>query len=412
MRTSDTSLPRSPLSTAPTTPPPDLEADREKCYLLEEHAREDLEKDGCPPCYPTDPTFLLQDPSAQYIKIKSYWEVSPMAEGGIFCAQRKDWKAFRRFQERNRRHYLQRKTFAELETKIHERRRKYKLEGDVYLHPDPMQQSRLENWIEFQDYHLQIHEELEKKVQSERECLDITRTKSKDADSFEAGHVALCMEAYEVRFASAASKMKSHEDILLQWIEQQRIMMIVTQAASCDYTGNYNDQKDTIRTEPTSYNQKKKTKARSLLSPVQSGVSKHAPQKRSPSRQKSGLLREAENVLTDSGVIQSMLRTPKLRKCKSRSVKGNTPLLPFNPQKVTKTARKASGSKQPADINVNLHLTSRLRTTKQRNSTERIQLRNQRSAQMHPTNIYLTRSGRKSRRPEQPDFVSSEKVAR
>lgn len=377
----------SPTSTAPTTPPPDLEADKEQFRLLEEQAREDLEKDGCPPYYSADPTFLVQDSSAQHKETMPYWEVFPTTEGGVFCAQRKDWKAFRKFQEKNRRHYLQLKTFTEFENKVRERRRKHQLDGDVCLHSDPTQQGLLETWIEFQDYHLQIHDGLEKEAQIEREKLDTARTKLERADSSEAGHAALHVETYEVRWASARSKLKSHGEILLRWIEQHRIVMVATKSISANDTGSRDDEVDTIQRAPARHRQKRKPKARSLLSPVQSGVSKPAPQKRSPRRQKPEVPQEAENVPADLGTSQiSISCMPNLRESKSRSAKNKMPLRPFRPQKVTKTAKKAFEVESPKDIEANLPA--------------------RRSAQQHPSKVFKTRSGRKSRRPEQLGFVS------
>ncbi|KAL9117190.1 MAG: hypothetical protein Q9187_006277 [Circinaria calcarea] len=400
----DTSLSRSPPSTAPTTPPPDLEADKEEHRLLEEQARKDLEEDGCPPCYPADPAFLMEDPSAQYKEIILYWESLPMTAGAVLCAQLKDRKVFRRFQERNRRYYLQRKTFTEFENKVCERRRKHQFEGNVHLHPDPTQQAQLETWIEFQDYHLQIHEGLEKEVQIERENLETARTKLENADSSETEHAAFC---YEVRLASARSKLKLHGEILLQWIEQQRIVMVTALSTSGDATGNCNDQVDPIRKAPASHRQKKKPKAHSVLNPVQSGISKHAPRKRSPRRQKPEIPREADNMPAYSGVSQiNILRTTNLRESKSRGTKENAHFLPFGPQKVTKTAKKAFKAKQSVDINANLRAMSGLRTIRQRNLTEKTRPRQQRPAQQCLPNIYITKSGRKSRRPKQPGFVS------
>ena len=403
MRIPDKSLPQSPPSRTPTTPPPDLEAEKEQRQLDQEQARKYLEEDGCIPCYPAEPAFLVQTPSAQDIKARSYWEAFPTTNAGAVCTQRNDWKEFRGFQKRNRRHYLQLKTFTAFEDKVRERRRKHQLEGDVCLHPDPIQQSRLETWIEFQDYHLQIHERLEKEAQTGKENLDTARRKLEGADSSEAGLAAFNVETYEMRFASAGSQLKLHGEILLQWIEQQRMVMVAAQSTSSNDTGRHNDQINTIRKKPASHRQKKKPKAHSILSPVHPGVSKHAPRKRSPRRQKPEISREAEDVPADSGVAQiSISRTPHLRKCKSRSV---TPLLPFSPQKVTKTARKAPNVKQAAAINANLRAMNGLRKTEQRKYTGKTPLRQRRSTQLHPRKVYMTKSGRKSRRPE-PGFIS------
>ena len=59
--------------------------------------------------------------------------------------------------------------------RVHDRRRKHGLEGDVCLRPDPGQQTRLENWIEFQNYHLELHELEERATKDKREKLDAAR---------------------------------------------------------------------------------------------------------------------------------------------------------------------------------------------------------------------------------------------
>lgn len=49
-----------------------------------------------------------------------------------------------------------------------------------------------------------------------------------------------------MRFASARSKLKLHREILLQWIEQQRMVMVAAQSTSGDDAGSHNDQINTI----------------------------------------------------------------------------------------------------------------------------------------------------------------------
>lgn len=406
MRFVDT-LSRSPPSTAPTTPPPDLEKEEEQDRFLEEQARQQLERDGCPPCYPADPAFLARDPPEQYRGTISYWGAFPSFEGGVLCAQWKDWKKFRDFQGKTRRYYLQRKSFAEFTKATRERRRRHHLEGDVCLHSDPGQQSRSENWIEFQNYHLHTHEELEKEVQVETENLDTARKKLEAASASETSHAAICVKAYEVRLASARSRVELHGGILLPWIEQQRIAMVVAQHTTVDDTGGHDVQIDAIRRAPTSNSQKRKPKTQSVLGPARSAVSKPAPRKRSLQRQKSETLWEAENVASDSSTSHNSISwTPNLQKSKPRSAKENAPLRPFRPQKVIKTAKKGPKSKRPADINANLRPASEPCTTSQRNRTQRAQSTRWESAQEHPPKAFATRSGRKSRRPERPGFVS------
>lgn len=55
---------------------------------------------------------------------------------------------------------------------------KARFAGDGWcLHPDPEQQSWLENWIGFQDYHLAIQEDFEKEIMDHGKNLDAARKK-------------------------------------------------------------------------------------------------------------------------------------------------------------------------------------------------------------------------------------------
>lgn len=94
-------------------------------------------------------------------------------------AQLSDWQKFRAFQGRVRRYYRQR-PFNEIVDKVCERQRRHKVGGDVHLQVDVEQQGRLEKWMEFQDYHLQLHDGLEKKRDELKKKLDDAR---KEAES-------------------------------------------------------------------------------------------------------------------------------------------------------------------------------------------------------------------------------------
>ena len=69
-----------------------------------------------------------------------------------------DWEAFREYQMRVRQLYLPRNIFPKFLEIARDRRRRHGLEGDVFLHPEPGLQSQLQNWIEFQNYHIELHE--------------------------------------------------------------------------------------------------------------------------------------------------------------------------------------------------------------------------------------------------------------
>ncbi|KAL8917666.1 MAG: hypothetical protein Q9172_005747 [Xanthocarpia lactea] len=306
LRIPDKSFSELSSSSTSTTPPPDYEAIKEEYRSLEQEARENLKADGCPPCLPDDPSFLVHDAPVQYKGIISYWKAFPANHGGVLCAQWKDRKSFRDYQERNRKHYLQVKTLDRLEDRIHERRRKHRLEGAVHLHPDPRQQGQDDTWKEFQDFHLQKLEELEKELQIERENLKATRTKLETGDISEFGTIlsspediaASRVQSYEVRSASADRLRKLHQEILLPWIEEQCTMVTTAQAASSGGAGAHNHQLDITCRKPIPCRKKRTAKERSFLKPNRSGISKSVLQKRVLRRQEKP--REVQKGLANS----------------------------------------------------------------------------------------------------------------
>lgn len=400
---------RSPPRTPTPTPPPDLESCIEEDRLLEEQARRYLEEEGCPPCYPVDPGFSLEDPPAQYKDILSYWEFFSLLHGGPLCAQQKDWRRFRKLQEDNRRHYQSGpKTFADFEDAVLKRQRRHRLEGDISLHPEPSQQSRLENWIEFRDCHLQIRDRCEKEIQTERENLAAARSKWKDANAnaSNARRAAQRVEGLQVRLACAESKLKLH-DIMQRWIEQWRVKMAAEEPTTGDDTARHNIQINTIRRTLPTKNRKREPKARSVISPVQPGVSKRSLGKRILRRQRPDVRQNAENIPTDSeSHLNDMLQTPDARENKPKRAEQISPLRPFRPQKVTKATKRDLKTKQPTGINAYSRLTSKPRKTTQRKPTERRQPTLWNPMQKSPQKVLKTRSGRESRVPERPGFIS------
>ena len=142
----------------------------------------------------------------------------------MLCAQLSDWKEFRRFQGKIRRHYLQQKAFSYFEDQVRERRRKHKVEGDVCLRPEPGKQSRLESWIEFQDYHLQRHEGIKKDIDNLKTKLDDAQKESEYADAASLKRATRDAKIYQERLESAERRLGQHK-ILLRWIEWERILM-------------------------------------------------------------------------------------------------------------------------------------------------------------------------------------------
>ena len=84
------------------TPPYDDEAKEEDFNSMEPQARKDLEKEGCPPCYPPDLEYPLRDVPEKHRGIISYWRSISFGDE-VLCRQSSDWKEFRKFQGKNRR---------------------------------------------------------------------------------------------------------------------------------------------------------------------------------------------------------------------------------------------------------------------------------------------------------------------
>ncbi len=107
----------------------------------------------------------------------------------MLCAQRSDWRKFRQSQRRLW-HRHRNKSFSIFLDEVRERRRAHRLDDNVHLLLDPQQQSRQQNWIEFQDYHLKLHEWQEKKRDGLQKDLDNTRKEAGDTNMEGSEHAA------------------------------------------------------------------------------------------------------------------------------------------------------------------------------------------------------------------------------
>ena len=80
------------------------------------------------------------------------------------------------------------------------------------------QQSRLKNWTEFQDYHLQNHDDLEREREDLKKNYEIT-TQAEDRDFRKRNFWAL-----RCRLEQSERQIRLHEG-LLQWAKQERMAM-------------------------------------------------------------------------------------------------------------------------------------------------------------------------------------------
>ena len=191
--------------------------------MLEAQARPDLERDDCPPCYPPCLDVPVRNPPEEYRQIIEYWQSFSSTDDVVLCAQRSDWRSFRQSQQRLRLRF-RKKPFSTFLDEVRERRQAYGLDGNVYLLLDPQQQSRQQNWIEFQDYHLKIHKRQEKKRDRLQKDLDTTRREASDTDMETSEHAAQQERAICQRLEYAETTLRWHE-VMLFWIEQRRLAM-------------------------------------------------------------------------------------------------------------------------------------------------------------------------------------------
>lgn len=276
------------------TPPLDEEAENKESRLLETEARAILERQGCPPCYPPCLEVPLRNVPDKYQAIVSYWQSLPGTGDVVLRAQLFDWQAFHAFQSRNRRKNQHERLDRYVE-EVRELRRKYNIRGKVVLRSNTTQQSPLENWIEFQYYHLRIHEQLE----TERDDMRGKRDKArKEAENMASVDLTWAVFCYERRSETSERKLQTHK-ILLHWIEQKRALMDAGHSATVQDHGDGLDAvSKCVKAICTRSRQKRRPKT-----PTNSRISKARPGKRNVQRQGRAALESKPQVRTRYGRI-------------------------------------------------------------------------------------------------------------
>ena len=275
----------------------------------------------------------------------------------VLCSQLSDWEKFREYQGGVRLYYSQRNSLPDFQDKVRDRRRRHRLESDVCLRPDPEQQTQLENWIEFQNYHLHIDEGFHEYVKDRRGKLDAARKKLETGTSGPTG--AEDVEIFSKKVQYFEAKLRKHQ-ILLRWIEQKRVAFAAQQALSVDASPTQDDRSQAeedepsaIRRRPASARRKGAKKTPSVLSPVRSAVSKK------PRRRRRNLWpRKLDSPQSAEKATTAESKAPRYSN-RIRDIGGNkphrnkesTPLRPLHPQRVSKSAKKSSPSEPSATVN-------------------------------------------------------------
>ncbi len=252
----------------------------------------------------------------------------------VLRAQLSDWRKFRVFQRKIRAYY-QNTSFSSFVNEVRERRRRHEVDGDVRLLLSPEQQSRLENWMEFQNYHLKRLEGFAKKRDKLKKELDDARRKAEVSE-----HAAEDAEAVRQQLENAKRDLERHK-VVLQWIEQKRQTMDTGHPTP---TEEDNDDRDTalkaVRTTSTRDRRTRRAEASTVLGKIR--ITKAKSKKRNTQIQKPKAL-EFEPTIQDSEVTpqSSISQAPKRRETRPRRTKKETPLGQIRSQRVSKEKRFA-----------------------------------------------------------------------
>ncbi|KAF2817570.1 uncharacterized protein BDZ99DRAFT_457296 [Mytilinidion resinicola] len=367
------------------TPPIDSEEELEEARVLEFRARKELEDDGCPPCYPPDLDFPLRNPPKKYQAIIQYWKsVSDV----VLCYQKLDWEKFRRLQAMVR---CRNRPFSKFVDEVRERRQRHGLGGDVRLLLDLERQSRLDNWIEFQNRHLKRLEQFEKERDRLKQELDDAQKLAGDRNTTRPKVGPTRAEALKRRLEVTERDLKWHH-VLLHWIEQRRLAM--DPGHPTPIKEDYEDQDaapKAVRRTSTRGRPIKQINGPSVLGQVR--VTKPKSKERNTRNMQTqkpkapGLEPPIQNL--DVILQSSTSQASKRPETKSRHTKIDRPLRQIHPQSVSKASRFAG-------IRVKSPLGPRRRGAEKTQSPDLARRPTPQRAQSAPT---TTRSGRISRPP-------------
>lgn len=249
--------------------------------------------------------------------------------------------------------------------------------GNVRLVLGPEQQSQLENWMEFQNYHLQRLEQFEKKQDKLTKELDDARKKAENTDITGSERAAEDAEAIKQVLKYAEWNLERHKD-LLDWIEQERRTMDSGHSTPVEED---NDYRDPAPKAPGRASTRERRTRRAEASAVlgKARVMKAKSRKRDTEIQKPKAP-EVQPAIQNLDVISqsSISQAPKRRETKHRSTKEEKPLRQCPPQSVSKTKRfadartKSLAGRQPGGVG---HTRSSDRArSKRRLATQRAQL--------------------------------------
>lgn len=345
-----------------------------------------MEDDGCPPCYPPDLDLHLNDPSEEYQAIIKYWR---SVDDVVPCYQNIEWKEFRNIQAIVR---CRPRTFNKFVEEVRERRQTHGLGGDVRLLLDREQQSRLDDWIEFQNHHLKRLEQLEKERITFKQELDDDLKLAGDRNTTRPKFGPTYAEALEQRLDATDRYLKAHH-VLLHWIEQQRLAMDPGNLTSVKK--GYENQDATPKAVRMTSTRRSRTKQ--AAGPLVLGKVRVKKAKSKKQNTQNMWIQKLKAPETDPPIqklyviLQSSTSlAPKHPETKPRGTKIDRSLRQIQPQSLSKASPFAG-------IRVKSPSGPLGRGAEQTQSLDRERRTKPQRAQTAPT--FTTRSGRKSRPP-------------
>ncbi|KAK5017423.1 hypothetical protein LTR16_001574 [Cryomyces antarcticus] len=211
-------------SSSVVTPDPE---DHKEDYLREEkEAHDALILDGGLPSHPIDTGFDILDEPGQYADIISFWRDGGSRGWDIIQEQVGVWKEFRAYQEIVRQSRADPEKFARHTQRVRDYRREKALQGDIELCQDRRQQSRLDDWKEYQFYQYRTADRFTRQMKYAEMRLKLSQERLQAAQ--EAGQSAQSIELikeygvahWKGEMGSARIDLERH-DILLRWIDEQ-----------------------------------------------------------------------------------------------------------------------------------------------------------------------------------------------
>jgi hypothetical protein len=305
-------------------------------------------------------------------------------------AQLRDWEKFREFQKMVRHDYgTPESPFSEYVDRVRKRRQRYGLGGDVPLRFSLEEKDRkLENWIEFQAFHIRFGiEPLEKKISDQKAVMDSLREKANSADTVASKHAAEIIKFNQPAWKYQEQKLEMERDFL-QWTEQKRMAMdpgypIPVEVDRDDRVAP----SKAVRMASVSDRRKRQPKARSVLG--EPGISKRKQDVRHQKPKIPDTAPKPSPPAMDFSLPTSNVpRIPDSPATKPLRIKTQTPRRKPPPQKVSK-------AKRFDNANAKSVVASRRCAIGQKRSSDAQSSRRSQPALVEVT----TRSGRMSRPP-------------